>query len=438
VSAYGEEGPPSPPTLNTGPQDATWNITVTAAAGGDLGTNRNLTKVRIYRTVTSSIGVATYFLVLEQAIATTTYADTLSDTVVSASSQLQSTTWSAPPTDLAGWVTMPNGIVAGWRGNELWFCEPYRPHAWPAAYAVSVEYPVVGLGVIGQTLVVCTQGTPAWCYGTHPSTISISKINTFEPCQSRGSVVSAPEGVYYASPNGLILVNYGVATNITRHLLTKDRWLSLAPVSTLRAARLGTAYYAWGSVRQGVFETTGFDTASFTQQDYSGGYVGVLIDPQDQKVSFNSLSNSSPVACSMADAWSGEMFVIRAGIVYWVDVGSATPTYEVFKWRSKKFQTAKKDNLEAMKVYFNVPATAPALNPVRNTNLVQTLAADQWGLVRVYADDVLVTTRELRTSGELMRINSGFKADYWQFEFEARVQILNFQAATSAKELAKV
>ena len=56
----------------------------------------------------------------------------------------------------------------------------------------------------------------------------------------------------------------------------------------------------------------------------------------------------------------------------------------------------------------------------------------------MYADGRLVMTRELRTSGELWRLPSGFKADFWQFEIEAIVEIDNIQAATSPTELAGI
>lgn len=441
VSAYGEEGPPSPPLVVMGKIDDTWNVTVGAAASTDLGGvghNRNLTLLRIYRTVTSSAGVATYFLVREQAIGTLTYADSNSDTTVASNSELESTNWSAPPTTLKGWVVMPNGIVAGWTKNEVWFCEPYRPHAWPALYTLTVNYPVVGLGVVGQTLVVCTQGYPAALTGVHPATITESQLAAFEPCTSRGSIISAAEGVYYASPNGLILVANGGATNVTRTLINKDKWLELAPTSSLRAALLGGAYYAFGSTRAGVFQTTAFETTAFTQADFAGSYDGILIDPTNERVAFNILSNVIPAVNSFNDPWSGELFIIRADKLYWVNIADTAPTYETFIWRSKIFQTQEVKDLAALRVYFEIPSTAPTLNPVRNTNLVQTLQSDQYGLVRMYADDTLICTRELRESGELMRVPSGFMANYWQFEFEARVKISQIQIGTSAKELRKV
>ena len=59
-------------------------------------------------------------------------------------------------------------------------------------------------------------------------------------------------------------------------------------------------------------------------------------------------------------------------------------------------------------------------------------------MVRVFADGVLYTTRELRSSGELLRIFSGEKVEEWQFEIEGRVNISNMQVATSVKELGLV
>jgi hypothetical protein len=37
-----------------------------------------------------------------------------------------------------------------------------------------------------------------------------------------------------------------------------------------------------------------------------------------------------------------------------------------------------------------------------------------------------------------MRLPSGFKAEFWQLEFESRVDILSVQMATSVKELSRV
>jgi hypothetical protein len=137
------------------------------------------------------------------------------------------------------------------------------------------------------------------------------------------------------------------------------------------------------------------------------------------------------------DHWTGEVFIIKNGAVYWVDISNERP-HSDYIWRSKVFTMPNMRNMEAMRVWFGTFSDTPALNPVPNADLVQTLAADQWGLVRVYADSRLVYTRELRTSGDMFRLPSGFKATYWQVEIEARISISSVEWATSAKELINV
>ena len=66
------------------------------------------------------------------------------------------------------------------------------------------------------------------------------------------------------------------------------------------------------------------------------------------------------------------------------------------------------------------PSTPPQVD--RNTNDPQAeLGPNQYGIVRVYADGELWTTRELRKSGELLRIYTGIKVEQWQFEVEGRL-----------------
>lgn len=433
VSAYGEEGPPSPPTLVTGKVDDTWALTVTAV-GGDA-TNRNITKTRIYRTVTGSTGIASYFFVAEIAIATLTYNDTIASTVVAASNALASQDYQPPPDDMEGIVTMPNGMMAGWHGNELLFCEPYLPHAWPLAYRLSYNHQIVGLGVIGQTLMVLTEGFPYACSGVHPSVMASSQINAYEPCLSRASIVSTQLGVLYASPNGLALAAPGSVQNSTVSLVTKDKWNTLVNPVALRAARIGQSYYAWGSAIGSVFETTAFETTAFVQSDFASAYVGAYINLADQRIAWSSLYNVKPTDNVLTDIWSGEIFIIRDGSVYWLDFSSLTFN-EPFLWRSKIFQTAQQKNLGVVRVMFE-PDTSITLG-ARNTDAVQTLSANQYGLVRAYADGRLVMTREMRTSGEIMKLPSGFKAAFWQFEVESNVFIYSLEIAGSAKELKAV
>lgn len=433
VSTFGEEGPPSPPALQSGYSGDPWIVKVAAPLSGDT-TNRSLAKVNIYRTVTGSAGDTAFFFVAQMDIGTTVYTDTTTDDDVSSNSILESIYWSSPPTDLQGITLMANGIIAGFRNNEIWFCEPYRPHAWPAPYVISVESTVVGFGTIGTTLFALTTGSPFAITGINPGSMAVSRIAAVEPCLSRGSILSTPEGVVYASPNGLVLALPGMASVITKKLFTKDEWQDLVKTPTLRSSMLTGGYYTYGSVAAGCFDPNSFDNGSFLMDDFTGAYSGAFIDYKDQRIAFTRLASDLPIYNTFTDFWTGEVFSIKNGSVYWLDISSSRG-YDPFLWHSKTFETMDLKNFEAMRVYFSTFSTTPALNPVPNTNLVQTLASDQYGLVRVYADGVLRYCREIRNSGEFFRLPSGFKASFWEFEIEARVQITNFEVATSAKEL---
>jgi hypothetical protein len=441
VTNYSEESAPSPALVQNGYEDDTWAITVTAPDAADMGTNRNITNINIYRTVTGTNGVASYFLVTTiSASGSLAYNDSLTDDIVAENVELPSTTWSQPPADLQGIVMGHNGMMVGFRSNEVWFSEPFRPHAWPAVYTITTEYPIVGLGVTGDAIVVCTMGHPYILHGVNPSAISNTKCEKAEPCLSRGSIVSGVDGVFYISANGLIKVSsYGEVANVTETWITREKWVTLIPksgttmASSARAARLGAAYFAFGSV---------FFNYNTSVEDSSEATDGFSVDtvtayPQTRFCKMSS-PDALPIFNVWTDPWTGVPMIIQDGKVWFYNFSDTAPALMPYTWKSKIFQQPSKKNFEVMRVWFEVPTGTTPQNGTRNTDVVQTLAADQYGIVRAYGDGNLVTTREIRNSGELLRVNSGQKYEFWQFEFEARVRIIGFQAATNVKELGSV
>lgn len=421
VSAYGEEGAPSPATVQTGWSDDPWVIQV-AAPGSSVTTDRNITKVRIYRTVTSSVGSATYYYVGEMSINQTVFNDSVSTDTLVGNNILDSTFYTPPPADLEGMIAMPNGIIAGWRKNEIWFCEPYLPHAWPTPYVLAVEYPVIGLGVIGQSLIVCTAGYPYAISGINPSNMAMSRIATYEPCMSRGSIISTEYGVLYASPNGIVRAVAGTVEVVTKSMITKDHWQDLLEINTLRAAKLLDGYYCWGSVQAGCFDPLAFNNSSFLLDDYSGAYTGAFIDFLNQRVSYNRLQSDDPTFNVLTDVWTGEILLVRGAQVYWLDISDTRP-HGPYLWRSKIFTMPNQRNLEAMRIFFDTYIGTDE---------------NDYGKVRVYANGRQVFERQMRSSGEFMRLPSGFKATHWQIEVEGSVRVYSVETATSAKELGSV
>lgn len=435
VTEYGEEGPASNPFLINGKIDATFAVTVGGVDAADLGVSRNVKKIRIYRTITSAAGTATYYQVAELDALTTpqTYNDTMSDAVLASKPILESTAWTAPP-DLDGMIVMPNGIVAGYEGKNLYFSEAYRPHAWPAAYGLSLEHNIVGFGIIGQTLVVCTDGNPYTASGVNPASITTSKIAAFEPCLSKGSILSTEEGVFYTSPTGLILVNPGYAQNITKQFISREGWNSIVNRAKVNAGRLGTAYYAFGAGVQRAYQWDTFQDDAFQMETDAGSADGFLIDPSNTNVGFVVLGETIDIKSLKNDQFSGELLIVKDGKVWWLD---QSPGYkkDPYIWRSKIFQTPHLQNFSAYKAYFYDPKDL-VFNTPQNFDLNQVFdPATQYAVIRVYADGKLVSAREIRSPGELHRLPSGYKASFWQIEIEARVKFKSFQMATSVKEL---
>lgn len=453
VSEYGEEGPPSPPVLLDGWSNATWTLGLWQPPPNDLGVLRNLKKVNIYRTVPGSGGTTVFFFVATVDIGVEEYVDTNPNSTVALNDQLQSTNWFPPPENMQGLTVMQNGMIAGFIGNEVWFCEPYHPHAWPPAYVATVDYPIVGMGLTNGALVVCTSAKPFVFAGTAPASMAQTKCEGVHPCSSRASILGGDGAVTYMSPNGLIQVTAaGVATNTTDVWFTREKWESLVPQHDTRAVALASSYYCLGTVsvdgtdtsvaQQGFTVELAQDNTSFSIWPQPGGHrLGFqeLDAPVDDKDTQNVLT----------DPWSSNTLVIADGKVWWFDFTDTAPELKVATWKSKWYQQNTARSYSAMKAYFTVPDGTPALNPERFEEDADDpgwvdLPADRYAFIKTYVDLDgdgtlrLIDAREIRKTGEVLRIVDGFKAETWVWEIQTRVPISSVQIATSIKELAKV
>ena len=467
VTEYDEESAPSPATIVNGWANGQWDVTIWSPPPDDMGVDRNITKARLYRTVPGVTGQTVFYQVADINLAANTVtnvtavsgvlsgtvviigagqvADTLGDDQVALNIQLPSTTWFPPPEGLEGIYAMPNGMAVGFKDNEIWFCEPYRPHAWPPGYVITTEFPIVGLGISGMAVVAATGGTPYIAQGTNPSSMSLIKLPNEEPCTARGSILGTSNGVYYASQKGLIQVNpAGNAVNTTELWITRDKWALLTPQKNLRAVLQASCYFAFGVVvgadnsvaQQGfTIELNTGDSQSFTIWPQPGGH----------RVGFGQLSapNAVDISALYNDPWTGITLIMQGGSLYYYDFTDTAPLIQPYTWKSKIYQQKAKDDFSAMRVFFTVPPNTPAQNAVRNTAPTSdpswnTLQTGQYGIVYVYGDGVLVTTRELVSNGELLRIASGQKYEQWQVMITARILISNIQMASTVKELKNV
>lgn len=455
VSAYNEEGPPSPPTILDGWSNGTWTLGLWQPPPDDQGILRNLKSINIYRTVPGQGGSTVFFFVANVPVGTPNYVDKNPNNTIALNQQLESTNWFPPPENLQGLIAMQNGMVAGFIGNEIWFCVPFRPHAWDPTTTLTVDYPVVGLGLTNGTLVVCTSANPFIISGSSPGNMVQQKCANAHPCLSRGSILDGDGAVSYMSPNGLIQVTpAGVASNTTDLWFTRENWQQLTPQKYTHAIFLASCYYALGTdsppsvspadtsmAQKGFTIELDQDNTSFTIWPQPGGH----------RLGFNPLTSPTgfDIQNVMSDPWTGIGMLISNGDVWYFDFSDSNPAMIPYTWVSKIYQQNAKRNYEAMKVFFKVPPNTPAQGQYRNEAPASdpswnTLATGQWGIIKTFVDVdgtgnlTLIDAREIRKSGELLRIVDGFKAEQWQWEIDARVNISNVQIATTAKELASV
>jgi len=433
LTTFKEEGPPSGVTTATGTAVGTWAITIPAPSP-DPSPGRTMGGVRLYRTVTDSNGNASYYLVHEF----TTWGpfpinfnDTLTGAQIVNNLPLSTNLYTPPPADLQGVVMMANGIMVGWSNQrELWFSAAFLPHAWPPNYALTVDYPIVGLAANGTSLNVLTEGPPYIATGVTPDTMTIGIIKANEPCVGRGSIVSSGEGAYYASPNGIILLNPGGTTSVSQFIMEKEFFWSLQP-------------WTWTSGKYGMTYVAFARGSGIPNVDPDGDLLsGIVIDHTDKNVPFSFLkfSSTSPVLNMMTDEYSGQLFAILTdkSVMQWHPPAANPPTTSLLKWewRSKKFRAAFKQTMKCFECQFTVPSEVTITLGARNIdpNMVFNMA-NQYLIVTIWADGHKIITREVQVSGEVLLIPGGFKALIWEIWFEGQIDLTFFKMAGSVKEL---
>ena len=442
VSDYAEESQPSPATVASGDGTGTWVVVIPAPpAGYNTNAPFNPGHYRLYRTVTDTNGNATYYQVTEvpiNPVGTVTVHDSASDASITANITLNTIGFAPPPAGLQGVVMMANGIAAGFTNErEVWFSAAYLPHAWPPQYALTVDYPIVGLTANGSSLNIICQGSPFIATGVTPDTMTIGKITANEPCISRGSIVSSGEGAYYASPNGVQQLNTGGTTNVTTGVYEKEFHYSLLPPQWA-SCRYGSSYATFikGTPIPSLDDFAPADTPS----PYDAlGYFGFVMDSGDTNTPFTYLRFTAQIKNAYSDELSGQIFALMTDrtINQWnPPVSSSATVLRGWQWKTKKFRFTSPQQFKAFMVLYEVPPEVTVTLGVRNTDQAQTFdPTTQYLIIRVYADGQEVVVREIQKSGEVLTIPGGFKAELWEFQLEGQVGVRFFKVASSIKEL---
>ena len=419
-----ESSPSSPSAVVGGPSDATWTVSglptapPSSAPGPDYAP---VDHMRIYRTLTGTSGAATFYMVEDNVpFGTGTYVDTVPSTTVVNNNLLNTASWAPPLAGLDGLTAMPGGMLIGFTGNTIHFCEPDYPHTWPAGYDQSLLYPIVGFAVWQQNLVVLTQGFPSQGSGTAPSQFFFSQVQAPEPCIARGSIVTDLAGVYYASQNGLIMLNYFGMQNQTLSNFTRQIWMTEFNATKIIACRHRAQYLAVNATGQGF-----------------------IIDYAEQRLGVIKLATMVNVVSVWNDFYAGDAYMVADGKVYRWD-SLVTPSL-VYQWRSRQFYMPTPVSLGACQISLDpsVSQTQPPPVAPQPGSSMATLVLPPGvnALFRLFvgpAGENLILEQWLTEPRMIFRLPSGRKAFNWQFEIVACVGVHSVELASTMRELKKV
>lgn len=325
VSAYGEEGPPGPTSLEV--------TVVYPGSAVDLTLqplplqNANIQRRRIYRSASGG-GEADFLLVAELDASVLSFRDTVVEKDLGPA--IETWHYTMPPDNMTGLCLMANGIAAGFAGNEVMFSEAYLPYAWPDSYKQSTAEDIVAIAAVGTALVVATKGTPYLFSGVSPGNISGVKLPLMQACVSRQSMVTMDGFVLYAGTNGLVSVDgNGNALLATEKIITPEQWQTQFFPSTIRAY-----------IYRGEY------VACYTKQDGSQGVF--IFNPVDMDIRYL----TTPFDAAYSDTTTDSLHVLRGNNMTVLQGGTQPLAY---CWRSKEFTLQESSGLSCLRIKSPTP-----------------------------------------------------------------------------------
>lgn len=441
VTEFGEESEPCPLS-----EDVDWQpgMNVTLSGFQDPPAGRRITKQRIYRSQSgTSTGTDLYFIA-ERNASTAGFLDTVG--VEDFGEPIPSFLWNAPPDDLAGLISLPNGMMAGFVGKDLYFCEPWRPHAWPQGYVLTFDFNIVALGAFGTSVVVATDGQPYIVSGTSPEVMVQEKLELNLPCINARGVVDLGYSVAYPSHDGLVVVSSSGASVATTALLARNDWQATGPDSFV-AGQFSGRYFA-------SFEYLEADDTPIE---------GTFIFDLKGELPFMLRGSVKADACHY-DIPTGSLYMlIGKGIYEWDALGQMR---EIMTWKSKKFvlpapasygciliegrlmptleeieadEAARQEIIARNELAFAEPSIFGEMNGApmglfpMNGDVLERIVPDTFTSVEVLADGKRVAI--VNKVNEVVRLPGGFRSKIWEVSVNGTMEIDQISMATTPMEI---
>lgn len=445
VTGFDEESAPSPasPIVD-------WKAGQTLTLSGFVAppAGRNITKQRIYRSQSGNAGAA-FYLIAERLASSTNFVDTVAADAFQ--EPLASASYDAPPDTLAGLVGMANGMMAAYSGRDVYFSEPFRPHAWPEKYVMTCDSDVMGLAFIANVLIVITKAQPYLMQGAHPDSMQSAKLPANLGCVGSRGIASLGFAACYPSPDGLVAVMPDGSWKLaTRDLFDRADWLGFDPASLIATQHQGNYLAFYNTLNADLSRNAGMLMINVGATEF--------------------LQRGSEVAeCAFFDSETGAMYFKRQGEISVNRYDHPDAPSETMNWRSKEFWMTTPVNFGATLVDIGtqdavfskarIDAEIAALQAQNasifaSNDLLGAIGATAIGELAIAADILipypaydqitvnLYADRELVYStgdaGEIERLPAGFKARLWQVEVTGNLPVTQIIVAGTIDEVRQI
>ena len=309
--------------------------------------------------------------------------------------------YDAPPEELKGLTSAQNNILVGFVGNQLFFSEPGVPHAWPARYAVTLPYDIVGIAAIAGSMLVTTEAYPYIVSGSDPAAgMSVARIDALYPCLNAKSMVTMGYGIVYSTHDGLAVFSPGGGPNIiTKLLYNNDTWEVALNPATVVAEYYGDNYVASHS-------------------------AGGLVFERDEKVGGFFVNTDYTFTASWYDPIAGKLYYVYGtdGDIYeWNDLAQPMVTQT---WKSKVINTKDMINMGAARIIADYGDTTSIWE---ETTTTWNATTDTWDApdaltFKLWVDKELIYTT-IVNDDLTFRLPTGYRSDTFEIEVSGNIRV---------------
>ena len=307
VNDLGQEGPPSE-VAGVFYRDLNQRITVNGLPSpvGDA----TITKKRLYRSTSGSDpATAGFQLVTELSSHTSSFIDT----VVSGELGVSFAYRKSPEDDMRGLVAHPARFLCAFKDDQVFFTEPYLPHAWN--YKKTVDSPVVGLAISGNDVVVLTTGRPTLFSGVNPAAMRETKLMAEYSCTSKRGICNVGHIVSYPSPDGLIFLSGGEARLVTKEFFHHLDWLDWQPEGMI-ATQHDSKIFAWMNGVNFIFDVSAGLDAATTFTTEADGVFNDLFDDSLYYLLNGYVFQWEGSSSNMTGTWRGRNFNLARPVAF--------------------------------------------------------------------------------------------------------------------------